>query len=341
MDRQQIQEIILRVLSECQEPAGGPELPLDVPVEVSAKHVHLTAEAVEKLFGAGAKLTPKRPLSQPGQFLSEERVAIVTPRGRIENVAVLGPERPAVQTELSATDCRTLGIQAPLRMSGDLRGAADVYLVGPKGMVEAKGSAIVAQAHIHITPSEAAGIGITDGQQVSVTIPGQRPLTLEHVICRVSSQAALAMHIDYDEANACMLPGNTAVRMRILPGAAKTAGASGAGEATGADCLATRGSQAGSEIQTGWGVQAGSEIQTGLGCQAGSGVQTGLECQTSSRAAGGISLFEGKLITEAVARQLASAGSSSLHLPSGAIITPSAIDVLRHAGIEVLRQTGR
>ena len=334
MNRQQVQEIILRVLAECQEPEGGGELPLDVPVEVSAKHVHLTEEAVEKLFGAGAKLTPKRPLSQPGQFLSEERVAIVTPGGRIENVAVLGPERPAVQTELSATDCRALGIQAPLRMSGDLRGAADVYLVGPKGMVEAKNSAIVAQAHIHITPSEADEIGITDGQRVSVTIPGERPLTLEHVICRVSSQASLAMHIDYDEANACMLPKNASVRMRIFSG---TRTAAGTGE------LALTEGKAELEYQGKPDFRPEPEYRLGPEQRLEPEHRLRPEClsEPDRRLAGGMSVFEGKLVTEAVARQLAAARRSSLSLPAGVIVTPSAIDVLRHAGIEVLRQAGR
>ena len=151
MNKEQVQEIVLQILSESRQcPA---ELPLDFPVEASARHVHLTEEAVPRLFGEGAKLTPKRELSQPGQFLSEERVTVITPKGRIEKVAVLGPPRDAIQTELSAADCRVLGIEAPLRMSGDLEGAADVYLLGPVGMVEAKGSAIVAQSHIHMLPA--------------------------------------------------------------------------------------------------------------------------------------------------------------------------------------------
>ena len=119
MDREQIQEIIFRVLSEFGNWMPGREPELEFPVEVSAKHVHLTDKAVEVLFGKGKKLTPKRPLSQPGQFLSEERVTLVTPKGRIENVAVLGPERPYVQVELSATDAGPLGVRAPLKMSGD------------------------------------------------------------------------------------------------------------------------------------------------------------------------------------------------------------------------------
>lgn len=290
MNRQQIQEIILRVLAECGDQMTGRELPLDFPVEVSAKHVHLTKEAVGQLFGAGATLTPKRPLSQPGQFLSEERVTLVTPKGRIENVAVLGPEREEVQTELSLTDCRALGIDAPVCMSGDLAGAGDVYIIGPKGMIFAKESVIIAQAHIHITPQEAGEIGITDGQRVSVTIGGERKITLENVICRVSSQAALAMHIDFDEANACMLPRNATARMRVSGGAGA------------ADTCVDR---------------------------------------KASKPAAGNAVYEGKLITEAVARRFASEKQSTLTVAKGVVLTPSAKDVLRQSGIEVLWQGRR
>lgn len=214
MDRQEIHEIISRVVAACALPR---EVPLAFPVEVSARHVHLTAEAVHTLFGPDAALTPKRPLSQPGQFLSEERVRIVTAKGELANVAVLGPIRPAVQVELSATDARTLGIRAPLRLSGDLRDAADVYLIGPKGMLAARGSAIVAQAHVHLTPPQATEADVTDGQQVSVRIGGERPVTLERVVVRVSDAAGLAMHIDSDEANACMLPQNATAHMLLRP----------------------------------------------------------------------------------------------------------------------------
>lgn len=215
MDRGQIEEIIFRVLSQWKEDQEK-ELPLEFPVEVSARHVHLTEEDIQTLFGPGAGLTPKRPLSQPGQFLSEERVSLVTAKGRIDNVAVLGPARAHTQTELSITDCRALGIDAPLRMSGDLRGAGNVYIFGPKGMVHAKGSVIIAQAHIHITPDQAEKIGIRNGQEVSVTLPGERRITMNNVICRVSKDAGLAMHIDFDEANGCMLKNNSTARMRSV-----------------------------------------------------------------------------------------------------------------------------
>ncbi len=291
MDNRQLQEIVSRVAAVCMEQVGR-ELPLEFPVEVSARHVHLTESAVEQLFGTGAGMTPKRQLSQPGQFLSEERVMLVTPKGIIENVAVLGPARSAVQVELSATDCRTLGIAAPLRMSGDLRDAGDVFIVGPKGVYDARGSVIVAQAHIHLPPSDAVKIGIQNGQRVAVTIHGTREVTLENVICRVSEQAGLAMHIDFDEANACMISKNATARMRLAGPAAA--------------CAATP-------------VTHVSPASS----------------QEKAPAA-----FSGKLITEADAQRLAAAGGRTLTLVKGVILTPSAKDVLLHAGITVEYQTG-
>ena len=172
------------------------------PVEVSARHVHLTREAVDVLFGAGHQLGRKKMLSQPGEFLSEERVKLVTPKGQIDNVAVLGPERKAVQVELSATDAKSLGLKAPVNLSGDLTGAADVVIIGPNGILKADGSVIIAKAHLHLTPADAQHYGLRDGQIISVRIDSPRPITLNGVVARVRSDMALAMHIDFDEANA-------------------------------------------------------------------------------------------------------------------------------------------
>ena len=180
------------------------------PVEVSARHVHLTREAVDILFGAGHQLGKKKMLSQPGEFLSEERVKLVTPKGQIDNVAVLGPERKAVQVELSATDAKSLGLKAPVNLSGDLTGAADVVIIGPAGILKADGSVIIAKAHLHLTPADAQHYGLQDGQIISVCIDSPRPITLNGVVARVRSDMALAMHIDFDEANAGMVgPGAT------------------------------------------------------------------------------------------------------------------------------------
>ncbi|MBQ1579846.1 MAG: hypothetical protein IIZ86_01780, partial [Firmicutes bacterium] len=146
------------------------------PVEVSARHVHLTREAVELLFGPGHQLGKKKMLSQPGEFLSEERVKLVTPKGQIDNVAVLGPERKAVQVELSATDAKSLGLKAPVNLSGDLTGAADVVIIGPAGILKADGSVIIAKAHLHLTPADAQHYGLSDGQIISVCIDSPRPI---------------------------------------------------------------------------------------------------------------------------------------------------------------------
>ncbi|NLU24906.1 MAG: phosphate propanoyltransferase [Clostridiales bacterium] len=174
------------------------------PVEVSARHVHLTTEASEILFGAGYTLHKKKDLSQPGEFLSEERVKLVTPKGEIDRVAVLGPVRKAIQVELSVTDCRTLGLKPRVNLSGDLTGAADVLLIGPAGYLMAKGSVIVAKAHIHMTPADARRYGAKDGESVSVALHTARPVTLDGVSVRVKDNFALAMHIDFDEANASL-----------------------------------------------------------------------------------------------------------------------------------------
>ena len=211
----EIRDIIASVVSQTlgSAPCASQAAPcekskLSVPVEVSARHVHLTQEAVEILFGKGHKLTKKRDLSQPGEFLAEERVKIVTNKGEFANVAVLGPARPAVQVELSMTDCKTLGIKAPVNLSGDLTGAGDVVLFSTVGMYKADKSAIVAKAHIHMTTKDAQAYGVKDGQKLSVRLDTPRPVTINDVIVRVKDSFALAMHIDFDEANAAAVSGN-------------------------------------------------------------------------------------------------------------------------------------
>lgn len=179
-----------------------------IPVEVSARHVHLTQAAIDQLFGKGYQLKKKRELSQPGQYLAEERLKIVTAKGEFANVAILGPARPRVQVELSQTDAKVLGIAAPVRLSGDLNGAADVLLIGPKGFYQAVGSAMVAKAHVHMLPEDAKAFGVTDGQTVNIKIQAQRPIVLCDVAIRVTEASRLALHVDFDEANAAAVSGN-------------------------------------------------------------------------------------------------------------------------------------
>ena len=180
---------------------------LKILVETSARHVHLSAEHMAVLFGEGAKLTLKRELSQPGQFLSEERVSIVGPKSRMDNVAVLGPERKATQVELSLTDARALGVTAPVRESGDVAGSGSITVVGPKGSVELAEGVIAAKRHIHLMPQTAEKYGLENGQTVKVTVEGARALTYDEVVIRVNEKFADAMHVDIDEANAAGLSG--------------------------------------------------------------------------------------------------------------------------------------
>ena len=175
-------------------------------VETSARHVHLTAEAVETLFGKGHELTNKKDLSQPGQFACEEKVTLVGPKGQL-TVTILGPTRPADQAELSLTDARTLGISVPVRESGDVANTPGLKLVGPCGEVEIAEGAIAAKRHIHMTPEDAAELGVEDKQIVSVKLDTPRPLIFGDVVVRVSPKFALAMHIDTDECNAACAYG--------------------------------------------------------------------------------------------------------------------------------------
>ena len=171
-------------------------------VETSARHVHLTAESVETLFGKGHVLTNKKDLSQPGQFACEEKVTLVGPKGELK-VSILGPTRPADQVELSFTDARTLGLKAvPVRESGDVAGTPGLKLVGPAGEVEMAEGTIVAKRHIHMTPADAEAFGVADKEIVKVKLDTARPLIFDDVVVRVSPKFALAMHIDTDECNA-------------------------------------------------------------------------------------------------------------------------------------------
>ena len=174
---------------------------LFVELEASGRHVHVTKEQALTLFGH--PLTPKRPLSQPGQYLAEERVTVIGPKGEFENVAVLGPERREAQVEISLTDGRTLGIEPPVRLSGDVAGSPGAVLVGPRGRVELTQGVVAAQRHIHLTPEDAARFGVRDKQVVKLQALTDRPLTFSDVAVRVSPEFASFAHLDYDEANAC------------------------------------------------------------------------------------------------------------------------------------------
>lgn len=172
-----------------------------IEMEASGRHVHVTKEQAQVLFGHG--LTPERPLSQPGQWVGKERVTVIGPKGQFHNVAVLGPERKEAQVEISLSDGRILGIQPPVRPSGSVADSPGVLLKGPAGEVKLPRGVIVAQRHIHITPADAARFGVQDKQVVKLQTYTDRPLVFGDVLVRVSPDFATRVHLDYDEANAC------------------------------------------------------------------------------------------------------------------------------------------
>lgn len=190
MEKDQLQSLVEEVLRG-----------LFVELEASGRHVHVTAQQALELFGH--PLTPKRPLSQPGQYLANERLAIIGPKGKLENVAVLGPERKEAQVEVSMTDARVLGVEAPVRLSGDVKDSPGITLVSDRSRVHLRQGCLVAQRHIHLTPGDAKRFGVTDKQVVKLKTFTERPVIFENVAVRVSPDFASYVHLDYDEANAC------------------------------------------------------------------------------------------------------------------------------------------
>ena len=199
MDEALLQRITDRVMERLAEKLSKPS----VEIEASGRHVHLTTQAVDALFGPGYKLTKVADLSQPGQFTCEERIAVIGTKATLNNVIVLGPERRQTQVEVSRTDAVTLGVKAPVRLSGDLAGTPGIRLAGPRGELLIDAGVIVAMRHVHMTPQDAVRFGFRNGQIVSVGLPGERGATLHEFKLRVTPESTTYAHIDYDEANAC------------------------------------------------------------------------------------------------------------------------------------------
>lgn len=208
MDEQLIRTIVEQVLSQIKPTSPTQAPPGKIPIAVSARHVHLSEEHVKVLFGENYTLTPQAPLSQPNQFASQEQVTLVGPKAALHQVRVLGPARSLSQVEISMTDARTLGIDAPLRYSGDTSGSAPITLIGPKGSLYLKEGCIIAAAHIHMNEQDAKALHVVDGQFVNVQTCSARPLVFQQVKVRVSSRFQLEMHIDTDEGNAALIQGN-------------------------------------------------------------------------------------------------------------------------------------
>ncbi len=173
-----------------------------VPIGVSNRHIHLSPVAVERLFGTGYALRKKSDLLQPGQYACEETLTLIGPKGRIENVRILGPARGDTQVEISLYDGFTLGVNPPIRKSGELEGTPGITMQGPRGQLTIDKGLICAARHIHMHPNDARRFGVADGELVKVQMPGVRGLTMDNVFIRVSERYILQMHIDLDEANA-------------------------------------------------------------------------------------------------------------------------------------------
>jgi len=206
---EQITRLTLQALEKKQDSSSG----FAVPVGVSARHVHLTQEHVDILFGKGYQLRKKKEL-MGGQYAAEECVTIVGLKLRaIENVRVLGPCRRGSQVEISATDALKLGVKAPIRESGNVKDSAPIALVGPKGAVYLTEGCIIAKRHIHMSPADAEAAGVKDGDVVSVKAENERGTVFNHVQIRVDKTFTLEMHIDTDEANAAKIATGNLVRI--------------------------------------------------------------------------------------------------------------------------------
>ena len=214
----EIMNLFLKAVESVKSPA--PDIDMEdarkglVPVGISNRHVHLTNQAIEVLFGKGHILERIKNLSQPGQFACKESVTLCGPRGVIEKVRVLGPARAENQVEILAGDMFKLGVQAPMRQSGDLSGSGGIIMVGPKGSVQIKEGVIVAQGHIHMTPQEAAAYGVHDGQIVRLAVDGPRAGIMDNVVVRANDKGSLECHIDTEEANAYCI--NSKTKLQII-----------------------------------------------------------------------------------------------------------------------------
>ncbi len=204
-----VAEAVMKILEQSGSADTG-----DIPVGISNRHIHLTREHVEVLFGKGYELAPLKDLSQPGQFACKEQLTIVGPSMRpIEKVRILGPERPASQVEISRTDSYVLKVKPPVRESGDVAGSAPITLIGPKGTVTLKEGCIIANRHIHMSVEDGQKYGVKDGDYVTVDVLSERRTRFYDVQVRVSPKFRLEMHLDTDDANAAALKNGSQVKI--------------------------------------------------------------------------------------------------------------------------------
>ena len=213
--RAAVEQLVRHAVYARLRPAGtrGPQ-PNPLMVSVSARHCHVTQEALEALFGKGHQLTVHKPLYQTGHFAANETVTIIGPRSRmISNLRILGPVRPYTQVELSYTDGIALGFDLPHRISGDVKGTLSAMLMGPAGYYEMREGVIRAMRHVHMGPADAEYYGVKAGDQMKLHIGGTAPITLNRMLVRIEPTSKLEVHIDTDEGNACLLAMDTPVEL--------------------------------------------------------------------------------------------------------------------------------
>lgn len=211
LDSKQIEEIVMCVLKK-QTDINKNEKP-DIPIGISNRHIHLSRSDLDICFGRDYELTPIKDLNQPGQYACKETMTICGPKGAIEKVRVLGPVRENTQVEILSKDNFSLGIKAPLRISGDISSSAGLTLIGPKGSVQLKEGTIIAKRHIHMTKDDAKKYGVVDGQIVSIQISGERGGIYNNVVIRSNDKSATECHLDMEEANAFGITGNSKLKI--------------------------------------------------------------------------------------------------------------------------------
>lgn len=202
MDQTDLLKLIKETVVDVLANEETTETNLYIPIGVSNRHVHLSTEAVERLFGKGYQLTKYKELSQPGQFAAEETVTVIGEKGKLKNVRVLGPARDMTQLEISLSDGFGVGLRPPIRLSGNIEGTPSFTLQGPKGQMKINQGLICAARHIHMHPTDAVMFNVKDGEKVDVFVPGERGVTFHDTLIRISESFRLEMHIDFDEANA-------------------------------------------------------------------------------------------------------------------------------------------
>ena len=211
--RSALLQLLLNAAKEIANSSSSHNSDGDIPVGVSNRHIHLSQEDMENIFGKGYQLTPTKDLSQPGQYACKETVTICGPKGAIEKVRVLGPVRSKTQVEILAGDCFKLGVKTRARLSGDLAGTPGITVIGPKGLVQVKEGLIIAQRHIHMTLKDAENLGVHDGQIVNIQVAGPRGGLLSNVVIRANDSSALECHVDTEEANAMEIDSKTKVKI--------------------------------------------------------------------------------------------------------------------------------